>query len=192
MISLFGKKKKKEIDTPAAPPVDIHWARTPKGKFHNLLKMDPVVEGLSRTAGIFVVWHGGTQPRWVYIAASDDLAEDIENASDDDRILEYLQHGGLYVTWSPVRPEYQPGVLRYLNDVMQPVIPNPAVNELDADPERSRPIAVFVPGGEPAGKKAQSQTEPKAEAPAATTKAPAAPFAPSGTGGSEKKLTLED
>ncbi len=59
--------------------------------------------------------------------------------------MEYEGKGGLFVTWAVIREEFQDGVVRYLNETMNPLIENPAVEEIEDDP-----IPVILPGREKA------------------------------------------
>jgi len=119
---------------------DPHWAKTPKGKFHRLLFIDPVTQGLSGVGGVFVAWHGGLRPRWLYVGKSGNLAHDLDTLLDNEDIMAYDKRGGVFVTWALIRPEYQDGVLRYLIGAMKPEIegPKPA--------KKGDPIPVLLPG----------------------------------------------
>jgi len=103
-----------------------HWAKTAGGKFHRLLLADPEKLGLSKVSGIVVIWHGGIKPEWIYVDKSRDLARDLDTYVDDDEIMEYESRGGVFVSWAMVRPEYQDGVLKYLLQSMDPIIPHPS------------------------------------------------------------------
>jgi len=120
-------------------PTDPHWAKTPNGKFHRLLFLDPVVQGLGGVAGVFVAWHAGLHPRWLYVAASKDLGSDIDTLLDNEEVMAFDNRGGVFVTWALIRPKYQGGVVRYLIDVMKPEIEGPR-------PPKSDPIPVLLPG----------------------------------------------
>ena len=59
----------------------------------------------------------------------------------DPKFLQYDREGGLFVTWSEIKPEFQDGVVQYLNQVIPPTLENPN------PPEEDEPlIAVFPPG----------------------------------------------
>lgn len=147
MISLF--KRLSEADKPAGDPVDIRWSRNHKGRFHNMIKLDVVAEGLRDVGGVYVIWHGGVKPDWLYVGFSSDLGRQIDPLIDDPRFEEHMERGGVYVTWAIVNPEFRHGVVRYLTERLDPKIENPAARPLCKGPDRVVPIAVFAPGKEP-------------------------------------------
>jgi len=141
-MGLFGKSKSKTPSIPAnAKPSDPKWGRNKRGKFNKLSLFEPYDEGLRGLSGVYVIWHSGVRPRWVYVDTASDLAGAIEGVQDSADVMEFEKHGGLYVTWANVRDEYQPGVLRYLTEKMEPEIDNP-----DAKGIRADPVPVIVPG----------------------------------------------
>lgn len=149
MLKLF-RFKSDEADAPVGPIADVNWARNRKGRFHNVLRLDPIAEGLAQKGGVFVIWHGGVKPDWLYVGMSDDLARDLEPLLERDELEEHVRHG-VYVTWAFVSPEYRRGVFRYLNETLTPEIENPAAKSVCSGPGRAVPIAVYPPGkGDPA------------------------------------------
>lgn len=125
---------------PTWPPQDAHWARTAKGRFHNLNTSELSELGVSGVSGVYAVWHGGIRPRWVYIARADDLAAAMEDALRNEEILPYHLNGGLFVSWSVISRQFQDGVVRYLHTVLAPAVENPDVKQ------EARPVAVNAPG----------------------------------------------
>ncbi len=141
-MGLFDRKKKpvasKGYD---GPPIDPVWARNRNGKFFRLIHFDPVVEGLRGVGGVFLIWHSGVKPKWVHVGMTTELAGAIDAAKDNEDIMEYEINGGLFITWSTIKPEFRPGVLRYLHENMDTAVPNPAVKGITAEP-----IKVQQPG----------------------------------------------
>ncbi|MBT4933551.1 MAG: hypothetical protein HOL66_06705 [Rhodospirillaceae bacterium] len=101
------------------------WAVTATGKFHRLLITDPEKLGLNGASGIFVLWHGGLKPQWIFVDKSRDLGHDLDAYLDDEDVMNYESRGGVFASWAMVRPEYQDGVLKYLLESMAPLIDNP-------------------------------------------------------------------
>ncbi|MHC8508640.1 MAG: hypothetical protein ACYYKD_04460 [Rhodospirillales bacterium] len=132
-------RKPRKFD-PTWPPQDANWARTPKGRFHNLNTFDPVKIGLGGISGVYVIWHSGIKPKWVYVDRDDDLAGAMAQALDNKFILQYHPNGGLFVSWSMIAKPYQDGVVRYLHTVLAPAVKNPAAEK------QVQPIAVNAPG----------------------------------------------
>jgi hypothetical protein len=140
LMSMFQSKPAQ----PEGGPLDPSWVRTEKGRFFRLLDLDPAQAGIAGVGGVFVIWHRGIRPEWVYAGASDDLGEALTKAAEDEEILSYEVHGGLSCTWAPIRKEYRPGVVRYLREVLRTVVSARAGDGID---ETSvEPIAVKSPG----------------------------------------------
>ena len=145
MLGLFGKKSN-DGETPLDPPVDIKWVRTPKGKFHNLMFLDTMSEGLDRVSGVYAVWKGGVKPQWLYAGSSSNLAKALDEFIDDPEMEQYFGQAGAFVSWALVKPEYQKGIVRYLNEAMKPDVEN---DKAKAYRKAKVPmIAVFLPGRE--------------------------------------------
>jgi len=138
---MFGRSKKsKPAPAYTGPAIDPGWVRNRQGKFYRLMSLDTDAVGLNGLSGVYVIWHSGVKPQWVYVGASDNLGHAIERAAHDDDISSYEVNGGLFVTWSPILKERQNGVVRYLSEVMRPAIDNPAAAKID-----DGPINVIVP-----------------------------------------------
>ena len=143
MLNLFGRGKDGN-DVADNPPVDIKWARNAKGRFHNLVFLDTTSENLNGTAGIYVIWHGGAQPKWLYVGVTKNLARVLDAKIDDPEIESYYERVGVYVSWSLVKPEYHKNIAHYLNGIMKPEIKNPDAKSW----AKEKPTAVFLPGKE--------------------------------------------
>jgi len=139
VMALWGKSKKKTV--PTGTPMNVFWVTSPKGAFYNFLNLEPDTVGLEGASGVYVIWHGGLRPEWLYVGHTENLARAFRAHRQDDNIRGYGGMGGLFVTWSQVKPEYQAGVVRYLLRTLAPVIENPEEFN-DDDP----PIPVFPPG----------------------------------------------
>ena len=139
LFSFVRSKSEKASDLP--PPIDPRWARSAKGRFYRLVVLDPDREGLADKSAVFVIWHGGVKPGWVYVGRTDNLAHELKERAADSEILFYHKHGGLTVTWAHVKQEYQGGVVRYLIDVMKPLVMNQGERRNDEDP-----VPVILPG----------------------------------------------
>ncbi len=120
---------------------DPHWVRTPAGHFWRLADVRPDEIGLARLSGVYVIWHGGVQPRWLRAGRAQNLALVLTEARNDAALRAYEDRGGLWVAWSAVRPEFQDGVVSHLIRTLDPLLPDPRAS---AAPE---PIPVLVPGG---------------------------------------------
>ena len=139
-IMVFFFKKKKPAKGYDGKPLDPEWARNRKGKFSRLSHLDPAAEGINGLGGVYVIWHSGVKPGWVYVGRSDDIGAALQDALENEDIMEYERNGGLYVTWSPVLKRSQNGVLRFLHEGMKPKVPNPIVGDI-----KDGPINVLAP-----------------------------------------------
>jgi hypothetical protein len=138
MLGFFNKNKPGREYT--GPPINVEWARNKRGKFHRLTHLDTMSEGLRGLSGVYVIWHSGVKPGWVYVGRADNLASALDAAQDDDDIDQYEINGGLYVTWYPIVDQHQNGVVKFLHDTMKPKVSNPQVSSI-----KDGPISVSVP-----------------------------------------------
>lgn len=127
---------------PLNRPIDPAWARTAKQRFFRFVHLDPHAHGLAGVGGLFVLWTAGTRPRWVYAGATDDLARALGALSVDDDLMAYEARGGLYVTWSFIKPQYRDGALAHLATTLRPavVVPKPRADAI--------PVPILPPGSE--------------------------------------------
>lgn len=125
----------------AIEPRDPQWATSPAGKYYRLVHLDPAKAGLKGVPAVFVIWHSGVRPRWVYVGRTENLAASVEIISDNDDIMQYEVNGGLFITWSLIREKMQPGVIEYLTTVLEPLVAGPR-----GSGKRVTPVPVLVPG----------------------------------------------
>lgn len=123
MMALFGLFKRK-ITAPLVAQ-DPKWVRSPKGKYYHLLDLDPDEIDLQGVGGVYVIWHGGVRPQWVYVGESPSIARAINGASHSTDITQYEVNGRLYITWSPVIEKLRRSVVLYLTQTMKPLVDNP-------------------------------------------------------------------
>jgi len=137
----FASKNRPPTPGPPGPPEDPRWSRSASGLFRRFAKLDPEAEGLEGKGGVFVIWHGGLRPRWVYAGSSGDMAKALHEVAADDDVMAYEVNGGLFVSWAFIKEEFRGGVVKYLNEAMDPLVENSAAAALEDDP-----IAVIFPG----------------------------------------------
>ena len=142
-MGLFGGSKT-STPTVISDPVDPGWYRNNRGKFPELLILDPEEAGLSGKGGVVLVWHGGIRPEWVYVEHSTDLAKTLHEVGNNKEINYFESSGGLYVTWAFVVEEYRAGVVRFLQENLPTLI-----ETASPYPEDTSPVPVFSPGKEP-------------------------------------------
>ncbi len=125
-MALFNPGKKKQ-GSQFASVQDPGWVKSPGGRFHRFMVLDAEKVGLPGIGGIYAIWHGGMRPEWVYIGKSDDLTATFRDLAGNEDIRAYNVRGGLFVSWALILEEYRGGVLRFLNDSMKPLVPNPEI-----------------------------------------------------------------
>jgi hypothetical protein len=143
MFLQFWKGKGSSPPGLAGHPADVLWQRDERSYFHRLLRLHPSEAGLSGVGGVYVLWHRGTRPQWIYVGATDDLGEAIDQARDAPEVLNFEGRGSVYVTWSPIKSEYRVGVVAYLRTTLTPEID--AVFDSDYFTAGAAPIAVIPP-----------------------------------------------
>ena len=148
-MAFFGKSKNKDGKSkgpaPAIPPgqvLTLNWTKTPGGKFIRLIDLDPEETGLSGQGGIYVVWHAGIRPEWVYLGKTKDMGGAMHALARNQDVMRYDLLGGLYVTWVIIDEEYWDGALLFLNQKLNPVEDCPDVPTGDD----VAPILVTPPG----------------------------------------------
>ena len=138
-MGLFGFGDKEEPERITAP-VDPNWVRLPNGAFPPLLSMDPEEMGLNNVGGVYLIWHAGVRPEWVYAGHSKDLAAALHHAGNNRDINYYEKNGGLFVAWALVKEQYRPGVVKYLQETFKTQVDNPG----DFN-DKTVPVPVIAP-----------------------------------------------
>lgn len=69
--------------------------------------------------GVYVIWHGGRNPRTVYVGQGN-ISDRLTSHRGDPHILQYSANG-LFVTWAQVDDRYRSGIERYLADTLTPL-----------------------------------------------------------------------
>ena len=120
---------------------DPKWGRNASGRFHRLVKLDADAPGLAGRGGVFVAWHAGVRPRWVYVGGARDLAGALRELFSNADVMAFEARGGVFVTWSFISDEFQDGVVLFLTDTLEPLVANPSVQRKKIDP-----VPVQAPG----------------------------------------------
>ncbi len=139
LFDFFGSKKGGAAKSDV---IEVAWSKNPQGKFRRLPFVELGSEDLSGVSAVYVLWHGGVKPGWVYVGMTDDLATDLKDAKQNADIMDYDSRGGLYVTWQVFSKSMGPGVMAFLTDALQPEIRNP-----ESDIYRNKPHVRVLPPG---------------------------------------------
>ena len=73
------------------------------------------------TNGVYIIWHGGQNPRVVYVGKGD-IRSRLTAHRNDRTITIYNQSGPLFITWAAVSAAEQNGVERFLADRLNPLV----------------------------------------------------------------------
>lgn len=136
----FGSSNKEENVPVITAPVDPGWVTTPEGAFFEFLSLDPEEMGLGGVGGVYLIWHAGVRPEWVFAGHTTDMAAAFHSAGKNRDITVYENNGGLFVAWAPVMELYRPGVVKYLELNFKTLVQNPGAYK-----EETRPVPVFPP-----------------------------------------------
>ena len=122
-MALFGDKNTNPPKI--VNPINPKWAKAPSGGFNKLLSFDPESANIRDVGGVYIVWHGGVKPAWVYAGETPNLARSINELLDNDDVTQFEINGRLYVSWPPMLEEYRRGVALYLTKTLKPGVVNP-------------------------------------------------------------------
>jgi len=136
----FGKNKTEAVTPVFTKPVDPGWVQKPGGGFFSFLDLDPEESSLGGVAGVYLIWHRGVRPEWVFVGHTKDMAAAFHSAGDTTEIAFYEQNGGLYVAWAPVMEEYRAGVVKYIEETFKTLVSN-----ANSYTEKTRPVPVLPP-----------------------------------------------
>ncbi len=138
LFSLFGGNADEDFSA-VRKPFDPEWQASARG-YYRMLTVGSEGPDLKNIGGVYVVWHRGEQPAWVYVGQSASLADTFEELLKNDQVMQFHKRGGLYVTWSQILDQYRDGVTRYLVETLQPVSGN------DSYRKNANSIPVMIPG----------------------------------------------
>jgi len=125
-MGLFGSDNDKNASKGPVfkEPVDPGWVLNPDGTFHSFLDLDPEAENLSGVGGVYLIWHAGVRPEWVYAGKTNDMASDFHAAGTNSEINVYDANGGLFVAWALIKDEYRSGIVKYIEENFKTIVPN--------------------------------------------------------------------
>lgn len=124
---------------------DPKWARNAARRFHRLVKLDADAAGLAGRGGVYVAWHAGVQPRWVYVGRAPNLARALRDLFHNADVMAFEARGGVFVSWSFVSEEFQDGVVLYLTETLDPLAANPRVRRKGITPVPVQPPPSSAP-----------------------------------------------
>jgi len=98
----------------------LKWEKCQGNTWCDFLRLNlnhPHFDGLE---GVYIIWHGGSQPRVVYVGQGL-IADRLREHRNDPAILQYREFG-LFVTWARADAFSRPGVESFLAAQFQPLV----------------------------------------------------------------------
>ncbi len=109
----------------------------PAGLFPRLMLIDaPVLEGLKDQGGLYVLWHRGVRPQWIYVGHTGNLECTLLAAQEDPDLALYDLNEGVFVAWAECPPNQRSAAVAYLRHILEPALTNSPLDEFGpVDPE---------------------------------------------------------
>jgi hypothetical protein len=102
--------------------MELNWIQCQGNVWCKLNAVNLSHEHFNNMNGVYVIWHGGTNPAVVYVGQGN-IKERLTEHRSDKRIQQY-DYLDLYVTWATVPKEYRKGVEEYLANFWTSKIPH--------------------------------------------------------------------
>lgn len=97
----------------------LRWMKSIDGKWLNLEKLDLTNV---HSVGVYMVWHGGSNPRIVRVGQGN-IAARLTAHRLNHQIMRFSGYGALMVTWAEVADENtRLGIERYMANQFKPII----------------------------------------------------------------------
>lgn len=96
----------------------LNWVKCKGRVWCDLEKLN--LESIGNISGVYCIWHGGTNSRWVRIGQGD-INQRLSSHKTDRDILAYSKFG-LFVTWAQVEKYQRDGIEAYLASECNPLV----------------------------------------------------------------------
>ena len=116
--------------------MQLKWIKCQGNVWCKLNAVNLKHEHFDNMHGVYIIWHGGTDPKVVYVGQGN-IKERLSEHRRDQRIQQH-DYLDLYVTWAAVLKEHRDGVELYLANNWNPIV---SVHH----PQTSLPIEVNSP-----------------------------------------------
>ncbi len=100
--------------------MQLNWTKCQGNVWCKLNSVNLEHEHFNNMHGVYIIWHGGTNPAVVYVGQGNIKDRIIEHRKDS-AIQEY-DYLDLYITWATVHVHYRNGVETYLADTWKPKV----------------------------------------------------------------------
>ncbi len=98
----------------------LTWIKCEGNQWCNLLTVNLQSPHFSGLEGVYIIWHGGQNPRTVYVGQGV-IADRLRAHREEAQILKFSPFG-LFVTWAQVSTFSRDSVERFLADRLQPLV----------------------------------------------------------------------
>lgn len=103
---------------------ELIWVKSLENNWLDLARIDlqAMLRNPARPQGIYIIWHGGADPKIVRIGTGDIINKLIAHR-DNPQITRYKKNGPLMVTWAvQPDPRRQAGIAKYLTEQFYPLV----------------------------------------------------------------------
>lgn len=107
--------------------------------------MDEDLQNLSEKNGVFVMWHRGVRPQWIFAGFSPDLAVALIDTRADEDIQKYMLNEGVYAAWAFLPEAECHGVVKHLRTHLQPALTTGHLVEMCPLPADTEPTDFPLP-----------------------------------------------
>lgn len=101
--------------------LNVIWTKCQGDVWGSLININLTHPYLDNIEGVYIIWHGGKNPRVVRVGQG--VVRDRLTANKKNKdIMQYKNSGPLHVTWATVGARYRDGVERYLTERLDPLV----------------------------------------------------------------------
>lgn len=98
----------------------LNWTKCEGQAWCPLLTVNLAHAHFNNLEGVYIIWHGGLNPKTVYVGQGY-IQQRLTAHRTDPLILQYSAHG-LFVTWAKADGLRRAGIERYLADKLTPLV----------------------------------------------------------------------
>lgn len=99
--------------------IPLDWHKCEGDAWCSLLRLNLAHSHFDGLDGVYIIWHGGPEPRTVYVGQGN-VRDRLAAHRRDQQVLQYSPLG-LLATWAAVERNSRSGIERYLSDTLEPL-----------------------------------------------------------------------
>lgn len=100
--------------------MNLNWVKCMGDRWCPLLRVDLDHTHFNNLEGVYIIWHGGSEPGTVYVGKGR-ISHRLKAHKIDPHVLRYSADD-LFVTWARVEAKFQNGIERFLADALKPKV----------------------------------------------------------------------